>query len=130
MRMESVNTLEKRRDAKLKSLAAAGPFISATLSKVRTRCGNPNCRCADGERHEARLLTKKVKGRTVSAYVPKDLLPEVERWARERKRLKKVLSEVSALSERIVRIHSRSRKAATKNKSRAARTPSSPSTPG
>jgi len=130
MRMESVNTLEKRRDAKLKSLAAVGPFISATLSKVRTRCGNPNCHCADGERHEAHLLTKKVKGRTVSSYVPKDLLPEVERWAREWKRLKKVLSEVSALSERIVRIHSRSRKAATKNKSLAARTPSSPSTPG
>ena len=130
MRMESVSTLERRRDVKLKSLAAVGPFISATLSKVRTRCGNPNCRCADGERHEAHLLTKKVKGRTVSAYVPKDLLPEVEKWTREWKRLKKVLSEVSALNERIVRIHSRSRRAALKNKSRAVRTPSSPSTPG
>jgi hypothetical protein len=130
MRMESVSTLATRRDAKLKSLAAVGPFISATLSKVRTRCGNPNCRCAGGERHEAHLLTKKVKGRTVSAYVPKDLLPEVEKWTREWKRLKKVLSEVSALNERIVRLHSRSRRAALKNKSRAARTLSSPSTPG
>jgi hypothetical protein len=128
--MESVSTLATRRDAKLKSLAAVGPFISATLSKVRTRCGNPNCRCAGGERHEAHLLTKKVKGRTVSAYVPKDLLPEVEKWTREWKRLKKVLSEVSALNERIVRLHSRSRRAALKNKSRAARTLSSPSTPG
>jgi len=106
MRMESVSTLTTRRDAKLKSLAAVG------------------------ERHEAHLLTKKVKGKTVSAYVPKDLLPEVEKWTREWKRLKKVLSEVSALNERIVRLHSRSRRAALKNKSRAARTPSSPSTPG
>jgi hypothetical protein len=125
--MESVNTLAKTRDAKLKSLASVGPFISATLCEVRTRCGNPNCRCASGQRHVAHILTKKVKGKTVSAYVPKDLLPEVERWAEQWRRLKRILSQVSELNERIVRVHSRSRRAALKNKSRAARTPSSPS---
>jgi hypothetical protein len=127
MRMESVGTLEKRRDARLKSLASVGPFISASLSRVRTRCGNPSCRRASGERHVAHILTKKVKGKTVSAYVPKDLLTEAERWTREWKRLKKILSEVSELSERIVRVHGRSRRGALKNKSRAARIPPSPS---
>jgi hypothetical protein len=128
MSKESVGTLIRKRDAKLKVLGSVGPFISSSLCKVRTRCGKPDCRCADGDRHEAHILTKKVKGRTVSLYVPKDLLPEVEKWTREWKRIKKTLAEISAIDERIVRLHVRSQRAVRKNQSLAARIRPSPST--
>ena len=129
MRNESVGTLERRRGAKIGKLASAGPFVAATLNAVRTRCGNPNCRCASGERHLAHTLTRKERGKTVSVYVPKHLVQEVGRWTKEWKRLRRLLAEVSELSERIVRLHARTRKAAGRNQSRAARIRPSPSTP-
>jgi hypothetical protein len=114
----TVKTLERMRDARLRKLAGAGPFVSASLVPVRTRCGNANCRCARGERHEAHVLTRKERGKTVTVYVPKSLLPEAREW----KRIRLLLAEISALGERIVRIHARTRRAAAQNKSRAVRT--------
>jgi hypothetical protein len=129
MRNESVGTLERRRAAKIGKLSAVGPFVAATLNVVRARCGNPNCRCASGERHLAHTLTRKERSKTVSIYVPKHLVREVGKWATEWKRVRRLLAEVSELSERIVRLDARARKAAAQNKSRAVRTRPSPSTP-
>jgi hypothetical protein len=115
MRQESINTLRARRDAKLRLLANIGPFIGGSVAAVKVRCGNPNCRCASGDRHEATILCKKVGGRSASMHVPRDMVEEVRAWSREHKRLKALIKEISELGERIIRLHVKTRRAVERN---------------
>jgi len=106
-----MSRFEVRRDAKLKQLAACGPFVAASLCQVTRRCGNPRCKCARGEPHHAHVLTRKVHGRTETVHVPKDLLGEVKEWVREYQRLKRRIREASDASLAILRHHGRASRA-------------------
>lgn len=111
----SSNVLNTRRNAAIKRLADSRPFIEGSLTKIRVTCGNPNCRCAQGEKHISHVLTKKVRGKTKSLYVPVELVEEVTKWVAEHRRIKRELKEISALSEQIIRQHVSSRQAVNKN---------------
>lgn len=95
--------LESRRATTLKKLGVCEPFVAASLNQVTRRCGNPNCKCAKGQPHQAHTLTFKVKGKTKSIHVPKALVPEVKEWVRAYKRLKKLIQEISNDSVAIIR---------------------------
>jgi hypothetical protein len=80
----------------LERLRKIKPFVQASLTVTKKRCGNPRCRCAqEGPLHEAALLTWKEENRTRTLYVPKELRQEVERWVQEGKLLKRLVAEVS-----------------------------------
>ena len=112
----SIGVLQARRDAKLKRLANAKPMIQGSLCKVGTRCGNPNCRCARGEKHTAHILTRKVRGRTKTNYVPVGMLEEVTAWVNEYQRVKRLIKEMSDLNEQILRAHVPTSRAVAKNR--------------
>ena len=126
IKQASLGTLAKRRDARLKKLAQVQPFIAGSLAKVGVKCGNPNCKCASGERHEAWVLTRKERGKTVTVHVPRDMVEEVARWAAEYKRLKVLLREISELGEEAIRIFVKASRGAARNRRRAASTPVTP----
>jgi len=95
--------VEARRAEKLQKLGACGPFVAASLNKVTRRCGNPNCKCAKGQPHQAHTLTFKVNAKTKTVHVPKDLVSEVTQWVREHKRVRKLMREISKDSLEIIR---------------------------
>ncbi|OVE80747.1 hypothetical protein BVY04_04740, partial [bacterium M21] len=68
MKQESRATLEARRGVLLKKLAQVGPFVQGSFCTRKITCGKASCRCAEGEKHEARVLTKKVRGKTVTTH--------------------------------------------------------------
>jgi len=57
------------------------------------------------------MLCKKVAGRSHATHIPKDLEEQVRGWNDEHKRIKKVLKDISAISEQIVRRYVQERKA-------------------
>ena len=124
MKQVSVGVLETRRDAKLRQLSEAKPFVQGSLYKRTVKCGNPNCRCAKGKRHESYVLTKKVRGQTKATHVPRDLVEEATAWAQEHKRIKKLMKEISDLNEQILKIHVKASRVAGRNRERANRTQS------
>ena len=80
----------------LERLRKIKPFVQASLTITRKRCGNPRCRCAqEGPLHEVALLTWKEEKRTHTLYVPMSLRQEVETWVQEGKLLKRLVAEVS-----------------------------------
>ncbi len=126
MKQVSTQALEARRKVLLKELAETGPFVQGSLCKVRVKCGNPRCKCARGDRHEAYVLSKKVRGKTVTTHIPRDLLDEVTSWAEQQKRIKKLMREISDASEQIIRIHvkeKRGRRAGEDSSGRRANSP-------
>ena len=72
------------------------PFIQASFSITKKRCGNQYCRCArEGPIHEVALLTWKEGTRTKTLYVPVELRQEVAKWVQEGKILKRLIAEMS-----------------------------------
>lgn len=103
---KNINQLSRMRDARLRKLAAAKPFIAGTVVEYEKVCGNPKCKCARGEKHRAQHLTFKDKNqKTVSVYIPADALPEVKEWTQEYKRIKDLLQQISDLQTQILRRH-------------------------
>lgn len=124
MRNESIATLEGRRGALLKRLAEVGPLVQGSYCTVKVKCGKPGCRCSRGEPHQACVLTRKVRGKTVTTHVPRDLRSEVEAWAGQYRQIMKLIRDISTLSERIIRMHVRTSRAVGRNRARVGPTPS------
>lgn len=95
----------------LERLRRIRPFVQASLSITRKRCGNPRCRCAkEGPLHEVALLTWKEEKRTHTLYVPIRLREEVARWVEEGKLLKRLVAEVSEAQRELLTARKKSRK--------------------
>jgi hypothetical protein len=100
-----MSRFDTNREAKLQQLRAIGPVLAASLCRRMTRCGNPNCRCARGDKHLSWCLTFKHQGKTRTVHVPRDMLKEVRQWVREHKRAKRLLKQISYQSIRIIKAH-------------------------
>ena len=104
-----------RRDAKIKQLRKIGPVLQDSISKVKTTCGKPNCRCAAGEKHVSNILTKKVNGKTKTLYIPNDMVNEAKKWVKENKKLRELQKEISEYNEQILRRYVKTQKAKKEN---------------
>lgn len=100
-----MSRFEARRKAKLRELGRVGPFVVGSLSRVKRRCGNPWCRCARGEPHFAYALSFKIRGKTKTVHVPKDMVKEVQAWVRQYRRVKQLLQAISRQSLAIIHRH-------------------------
>ncbi len=110
------------RDAYVRDLGGIGVFMEGTLSKF-LRAG----RSAPGWQ-----VTFKQKGKTRTVYVPIELVPEVQAWTREYKRLKRLTRKVTAQGLAIIRRHGAVRRAAKRARPPTGRTtgPASPASRG
>jgi hypothetical protein len=99
-------------DSRMKKLATSSPVLAASLHAYAHRCGRATCRCHHGgPLHSGQHVTCKGPGnKTRTVYVPKDLLPEVQAWIAEHKRLKQLLQEIHYLSLALVQTHARHRR--------------------
>jgi hypothetical protein len=129
--MESLsrNVIEQQIRARTKQLGECSLSISGSLAKIARKCGRENCRCSDdpSARHTAHLLTSKVRGKTKSVYVPVELVEEVDGWAKERKKIKRLLKGIDELAEQLIRGHVPAARARRRNRSRLKPTRSSTS---
>lgn len=118
MRMpKSIATTKRQIEAKIRSLGEAGIFMSGSFIEKRWKCAKPDCICnRTGKKHTAYAVTSKVKGKTKSIYVPVDQAEEVRKWVLEYKRIQKVLKEINALAEQLIRLQVPTARAASRRK--------------
>ena len=86
---------QRRRDVYRRQLGELGVFVEGTLSKVRR----------PGRKPPAWQLTFKQAGKTRTVYVPRELVTEVQQWAKEFKRLKQLVRKVTGQNLAIIRRH-------------------------
>lgn len=81
-------------------LAEVGFICEGSLVERYTRCGNPNCRCAQPEgRHGPYYqLSWKQAGKTVSRLLSADDAAVYEEWIANRRRLDSALEDMKDLS--------------------------------
>ena len=96
-----------------RKLLSVGVFRKGTISKRWMPCGNPSCKChSDKQKRHGPYYwwTTKVKGKTKAIFVRKESLDEAKSYLKNYKELKKIIFELSQLSERIVQNKLRIRK--------------------
>jgi hypothetical protein len=106
MKVKSVNESRhhRLREAYRRELGQLGVFIEGTLSRVKRA----------GRKPPAWQLTFKQAGKTRTVYVPRELAPEVQRWAKEFKRLKQLVRKITGQNLAIIRRHVAVRRAASR----------------
>ncbi len=107
-----MSRFETMRQAKLSQIHELGPMVAASLCSVPIRCGNKSCKCAQGEPHQGWRLTYKLRAKTKTVYVPKDMVEEVKEWVKEHKRARELLADVSRNSIAMIRAHTRAKRSA------------------
>jgi len=102
--------IRRMRDARVKKLARVGPLLAGSLVQIAKHCGRAGCHCQKGEKHVGWYLTRSVKGKTQTTYVPLGMLEEVQGWIQEHRHLKKLIAEISELNRALIRTHVAHRK--------------------
>ena len=87
---------ENRRERLLKDINDKSFLLKGSLNQVYRKCGNPNCRCARGEKHGPfYLLTWNEGGKTRSRHIPRDQASKVKKMTANYREAKRLLDELS-----------------------------------
>jgi len=79
----------------LNKLMALWPALKGSLARVRKPCIRPHCpACARGDKHSNHLLAFTQEGRRRCLYVPKAMVPVLERALENGRRIEKLLYEM------------------------------------
>ncbi len=87
-------------------LTGLWPALKGSLAKVRKPCTRPNCpACASGDKHSAYLLAFTDKGRRRCMYVPRVMVPVLERALGNGRRIEELLYAMGPALLREYRAH-------------------------
>lgn len=106
----SPSALLRKRASLLRHLATLGPLIDGSLVTIARVCGNPNCKCAQGEKHRSLYLTYKGQRRvpgepakSKTLYIPVPLEAEVRQWNQECVKARELIRQISEIQREIIR---------------------------
>ena len=92
----------------LQRLTRSRPMVQGSFYLLKRRCGNPNCRCAHGNLHEAWVITRKAGGKGWTYTVPpqerarlRQLTLEYRQYIRGRAVLSKRQAQMLALLDQM-----------------------------
>jgi len=86
---------ERKARARLHFLLRDKGLLRGSLVTLKTKCGNPNCRCARGEKHLSTVVEQHNQGKTRMRTVRGKELKEVEQWIENYREAKQLLEELS-----------------------------------
>jgi hypothetical protein len=93
--MKQKNIHSPARKLLLKKLMALWPALKGSLAQVHKPCIRPNCpACARGDKHPNYLLAFTQNGRRRCLYVPKAMVPVLERAWKNGRRIEQLLYEM------------------------------------
>jgi hypothetical protein len=101
----SMLALRKRRNGLTQLLPSLEEILRGSLMERYLTCGNPDCKCARGERHgpvwylSVTLDQKHRKGSTV----PSDQVDQVRRWIENYHQIKERLEKISEINRELLR---------------------------
>ena len=82
----------------LQQLTKLWPAIKGSMAQVRKTCLRPNCRtCASGDKHPAFILSFTQGGKRRCMYVPKELVPLLERALRNGRQIETLLYDLGPM---------------------------------
>lgn len=95
---QRVQRLDQQRGALLTQLMRVrGRMVVGSLYQMRRCCGNPNCKCARGEKHVSWYLSRGVQGRTKLVYIGRVVPAWLSERVQRHQRYQRLLAQVRKL---------------------------------
>ena len=92
-----LSATERGLRSRIVQIASGERFLHGTLSERSSKCGKPNCRCANGEGHASLYLVQGDAGKVRQLCIPKALQDPVRQAVGEFQEMRRLLQEVSEL---------------------------------
>ncbi|MEK7415677.1 MAG: DUF6788 family protein [Planctomycetota bacterium] len=102
----SIAALRQRRKALIQRIKRADfALVRGSLIERYKRCGNPNCKCADGKGHGPKyyLSVSQPGSRPEMDYVPQDLQADVATYLANFQALRQILEELCEINRGLLR---------------------------
>jgi hypothetical protein len=101
----SLLALRKRREGLTKLLPPLGEILRGSLMERYLTCGNPDCKCARGERHGPvwYLSVTLDQSHRSGSTVPAEQVEQVRRWIENYHRVKQHLEKISEINRELLR---------------------------
>jgi hypothetical protein len=95
-----IRQTEEARLAHVDALVATEVLVEGSFVTVARTCGKPTCRCARGEKHVSKYVSRSVGGRTQLIYVPAGDEVRVDAKTRQYRQLRHARAELVKLAAR------------------------------
>ena len=92
-----LSAAERNFRSRIAQLATGQWFLRGTVSDRSSKCGKPNCHCANGELHQSVYLVQSHAGRLRQICVPKPWRERVRRAVNDYREMQRLIEEVSEL---------------------------------
>ncbi len=92
-----LSAAERGLRSRIAQIVSGERFLRGTLSERSSKCGKPNCHCADGEGHRSLYLVQSDAGKVRQMCIPKTLQDPVRQAVGEYQKMLRLLREVSEL---------------------------------
>lgn len=99
MSKDKISLEEKKLIDEIILLIRKGNFIRGNLVIMKRTCGNPNCKCARGEKHESLYLHCIKDGKQKMIYIPKSWEERLRKWVEKYHKMKDILEEISEVNK-------------------------------
>lgn len=101
----STLALRRRREGLVKTLPAPGEVLRGSLIERYVTCGNPDCKCARGERHGPTwyLSVTLDQSHRVGATIASEQVEQVRRWIDNYHDVKNRLEKISDINRELLR---------------------------
>jgi hypothetical protein len=108
----SLLVLRRRREGLAKVLPPLSEIMRGSLMERYLTCGNPDCKCARGERHGPvwYLSVTLDQSHRSGSTVPAEHLEQVRRWIENYHRVKEQLEKISEINRELLRRQKNQRK--------------------
>jgi len=94
--------LRQRKHTLLRSLQIPPDALSGSLALTHSRCGKPNCRCAQGEGHPSWSLTFMVDGKKRVERIPEEWVEQIRPLVEQGRNFKDAIAEVFAANAQLL----------------------------
>ena len=92
-----LSAAERSFRSRIAQLASGQWFLRGTLSERSSKCGKPNCHCANGEKHQSVYLVQSHAGKLRQICVPKPWRERVRQAVSDYQEMQRLIEEVSEL---------------------------------
>src|SRR5450755_2089482 len=92
-----LSAAERNFRSRIAQLASGQWFLRGTLSERSSKCGKPNCHCANGERHQSVYLVQSHAGKLRQICVPQPWRERVRQAVNDYQEMQRLVEEVSEL---------------------------------
>jgi len=86
-----------------KKMTKIGPVMRGSVVKIANKCGNPNCRCSQGKKHQQLYFSVSKKGKTKLIFLGKSKVQKARKYSDNYKTMVAILEEMTDINMQLLK---------------------------